>query len=145
MTFSSIKLVVGLLVACLCSSLAGADTTGTTVGGYTFGSEIQGKQLAPALAARRRRMHAHAWPLLATHRRLCCPSTAGDAAALGRCACAQCPLRTAWIATHAGTGIAAICMRYQRSCRRHGSRRHPASFLLPATCLYPSLPCPKGS
>lgn len=42
MTFSSIKLVVGLLVACLCSSLAGADTTGTTVGGYTFGSEIQG-------------------------------------------------------------------------------------------------------
>ncbi|KAL4442400.1 hypothetical protein ABPG77_004984 [Micractinium sp. CCAP 211/92] len=42
MTCTSTKLVAGLLAACLCSSVAGADTTGTTVGGYTFGSDIQG-------------------------------------------------------------------------------------------------------
>lgn len=43
------KLVAGLLVASLCSSLAAADTTGTTVAGYTFGSDIQGKHQAPPL------------------------------------------------------------------------------------------------
>lgn len=137
MTCTSTKLVAGLLAACLCSSVAGADTTGTTVGGYTFGSDIQGEQQALPLHPSRT-PHACGRCTAATHLfrlcALCCSiSPAAAAHGLDLTCTAQC-------APNAGLPAPAASRRYQSSCFTAASAA-PRGFL--CLCLHaPALPPP---